>query len=61
MTVIYETNKPRYIVQECESHDIWTDLQGFSDAKFAGEEADILQRTFPTNRYRVIDTREETK
>lgn len=55
MIVVYETVKPRYLVQEKDSFQ-WVNYSGYHSQENAIGEADKLQDLFPDTSYRVVDT-----
>jgi hypothetical protein len=64
--VIYETSKPRYVVQEdciapyslTSIEESWESVRGFDTEDEATEEADHLSRVNPGTNYRVVDTQD---
>lgn len=63
--VIYETSKPRYVVEEevveltPHAREIyWSPWRGFDTREEAVEEADRLSRVNPGVNYRVVDTQD---
>jgi hypothetical protein len=65
--VIYETSKPRFVVQEnyiapysltSIIEESWESVRGFDTEDEATEEADHLSRVNPGTNYRVVDTQD---